>query len=160
MLDPFAGVGTVGRVAAAMGRRFILIEKRADYYTTLRRELSQPALATQWQWILTTCNTIGARTMTTTPNLYDLNSAAGVRQIVAALFQGYNYRLYTEGQTRNQLLDAYRQLAAVRRRLPANAGHSEWMAAVHDELGRSGTTWPVAAWPDQQDRPESGHTPG
>ena len=32
-----------------------------------------------------------------TPNLYDLNSAEGVRQIVAALFQGYNYRLYTEG---------------------------------------------------------------
>ena len=32
-----------------------------------------------------------------TPNLYDLNSAAGVRQIVAALLQGYNYRLYTEG---------------------------------------------------------------
>ena len=43
VLDPFAGVGTVGRVAAAMGRRFILIEKRADYYATLRRELSQPA---------------------------------------------------------------------------------------------------------------------
>lgn len=30
-----------------------------------------------------------------TPNLYDLNSAAGVRQIVSALFQEYNYRLYT-----------------------------------------------------------------
>ena len=29
-----------------------------------------------------------------TPNLYDLNSAAGVREIVAALLQGYNYRLY------------------------------------------------------------------
>lgn len=41
VLDPFAGVGTVGRVAAAMGRRFILIEKRADYFATLRRELSQ-----------------------------------------------------------------------------------------------------------------------
>ena len=40
-----------------------------------------------------------------TPNVYDLNSAVGVRQIVTALFQGYNYRLYTEGQTRNQLLD-------------------------------------------------------
>ena len=53
-----------------------------------------------------------------TPNLYDLNSANGVRQIVAALFQGYNYRVYTEGQTRNQLLDAYQRLIAVRRRSP------------------------------------------
>ena len=65
-----------------------------------------------------------------TPNLYDLNSADGVRQIVAALFQGYNYRLYTEGQTRNQLLDAYRQLTAVRQRLPADATHEEWMTAI------------------------------
>ena len=60
-----------------------------------------------------------------TPNLYDLNSAEGVRQIVTALFQGYNYRLYTEGQTRNQLLDAYQQLAAVRQRLPVDAGHGD-----------------------------------
>ena len=44
VLDPFAGVGTVGRVAAAMGRRFILIEKRADYYAALRRELA-PAIS-------------------------------------------------------------------------------------------------------------------
>ena len=40
VLDPFAGIGTVGRVAAAMGRRFILIEKRADYFETMRRELA------------------------------------------------------------------------------------------------------------------------
>ena len=73
-----------------------------------------------------------------TPNLYDLNSAAGVRQIVAALFQGYNYRLYTEGQTRNRLLYAYRQLTELRGRLPANAGYDEWMAAVRRELGQVG----------------------
>ena len=73
-----------------------------------------------------------------TPNLYDLNSADGVRQIVAALFQGYNYRLYTEGQTRSQLLDAYRQLAAIRRRLPEDAGHAEWIAAAQDELDTAG----------------------
>lgn len=73
-----------------------------------------------------------------TPDLYDLNSAAGVRQIVAALFLGYNYRLYTEGQTRHQLLAAYEQLLAVRRRLPAGAGHSEWLAALQAELGPSG----------------------
>ena len=40
VLDPFAGIGTVGRVAAAMGRRFTLIEKRADYFETMRRELA------------------------------------------------------------------------------------------------------------------------
>ena len=39
-----------------------------------------------------------------TPNVYDLGAVAGVRQIVTALFQGYNYRLYTEGQTRSQLM--------------------------------------------------------
>ena len=39
VLDPFAGTGTVGRVAAAMGRRFLLVEKRADYYETMRQEL-------------------------------------------------------------------------------------------------------------------------
>ena len=73
-----------------------------------------------------------------TPNLYDLNSVSGVRQIVAALFQGYNYRLYTEGQTRSQLLDAYRQLLEIRQRLPSDAGHSEWIAAVRSELETSG----------------------
>lgn len=73
-----------------------------------------------------------------TPDLYDLNSAAGVRQIVAALFQGYNYRLYTEGQTRNQLLDAYRRLAGIRKRLPDYAGYDDWMSAIRAELDRGG----------------------
>ncbi len=73
-----------------------------------------------------------------TPNVYDLSSTAGVRQIVAALFQGYNYRLYTEGQTRSQLLDAYRQLMAIRHRLPVNAGYDQWMAAVRSELDQVG----------------------
>ncbi len=73
-----------------------------------------------------------------TPNVYDLSSVAGVRQIVAALFQGYNYRLYTEGQTRNQLLDAYRQLSAIRQRLPGNADYDQWLAAVRAELDGAG----------------------
>ncbi len=30
-----------------------------------------------------------------TPTFYDLNSPAGLRAIVTALFCGYNYRLYT-----------------------------------------------------------------
>ncbi len=72
-----------------------------------------------------------------TPDLYDLRSVSGVRQIVAALFQGYNYRLYTEGQTRNQLLDAYRQLIAIKSRLPNGAGYDQWMAAVRKELEQS-----------------------
>ncbi len=61
-----------------------------------------------------------------------------MRQIVAALFQGYNYRLYTEGQTRSQLLDAYRQLIAVRQRLPGNAGYDEWLAAARAEFDGNG----------------------
>lgn len=72
----------------------------------------------------------------TTPTLYSLDSADGVRQIVAALFQGYNYRLYTEGQTRRDLLEAYRRLGAVRQRLPEDAGPAEWVTAVQSELER------------------------
>ncbi len=45
VLDPFAGVGTVGRVVKAMGIRFLLVEKRADYYEIMRRELGQILLA-------------------------------------------------------------------------------------------------------------------
>ena len=41
VLDPFAGTGTVGRVAAAMGRRFLLIEKHPDYFEVMQRELRQ-----------------------------------------------------------------------------------------------------------------------
>ena len=39
ILDPFAGSGTVGRVASSMGRKFILIEKRTDYFASVRQEL-------------------------------------------------------------------------------------------------------------------------
>ena len=46
VLDPFAGTGTVARVAAAMGRRFVAIEKRADYFETMRKELSQLGFST------------------------------------------------------------------------------------------------------------------
>ena len=44
VLDPFAGTGTVGVAAGAMGRRFILIEKSRRYYETLRRQLQQGSL--------------------------------------------------------------------------------------------------------------------
>ena len=46
VLDPFAGSGAVGRVAAAMNRRFVLIEKRPDYFDLMRRELAQLPAAT------------------------------------------------------------------------------------------------------------------
>lgn len=45
VLDPFAGTGTVGRVANAMGRRFILVEKQPDYFEVMRRELQQLSLS-------------------------------------------------------------------------------------------------------------------
>ena len=70
----------------------------------------------------------------TTPTLYSLDAADGVRQIVAALFQGYNYRLYTEGQTRHDLPAAYRRLLAVRQRLPEDAAPADWVNAVQSEL--------------------------
>ena len=46
VLDPFAGSGAVGRAAAAMNRRFALIEKRPDYFDLMRRELAQLPAAT------------------------------------------------------------------------------------------------------------------
>ena len=39
VLDPFAGTGTTGRVAARMGRRFLLIEKNRKYYDLIRAKL-------------------------------------------------------------------------------------------------------------------------
>ena len=39
VLDPFAGTGTVGRVASTLGRRFILTENRSDYFEVMRQEL-------------------------------------------------------------------------------------------------------------------------
>ncbi|MDE2839622.1 MAG: site-specific DNA-methyltransferase, partial [Chloroflexota bacterium] len=32
VLDPFAGVGTTGRVAGRLGRRFFMVEKSLDYF--------------------------------------------------------------------------------------------------------------------------------
>ncbi len=39
VLDPFAGIGTVGRVASSLERKFILIEKRPDYFEEIRYQL-------------------------------------------------------------------------------------------------------------------------
>jgi DNA modification methylase len=39
VLDPFAGSGTVGRVALKMGRRFFLVDNEAKYFQTMRREV-------------------------------------------------------------------------------------------------------------------------
>lgn len=38
VLDPFAGIGTVGKAAAKLGRRFVLIEREPKYVDTIRRE--------------------------------------------------------------------------------------------------------------------------
>ena len=40
VLDPFAGVGTVGVAAARLGRRFVLSEVEPRYVTIMRRELA------------------------------------------------------------------------------------------------------------------------
>ena len=68
------------------------------------------------------------------PNLYDLDSLEGLREIVTALFLGYNYRLYTEGETRQQLLDAYRQLNEFRRGLAGRTGDEERAESVRSAL--------------------------
>jgi len=38
VLDPFAGIGTVGKAAAKLGRRFVLIEQDANYVSIIREE--------------------------------------------------------------------------------------------------------------------------
>lgn len=38
VLDPFAGIGTVGRAAVKLGRRFVLIEKNPEYVEVIRAE--------------------------------------------------------------------------------------------------------------------------
>jgi DNA modification methylase len=38
VLDPFAGIGTVGRAAARLGRRFVLIERESAYVDIIREE--------------------------------------------------------------------------------------------------------------------------
>jgi DNA modification methylase len=38
VLDPFAGIGTVGKVATRLGRRFVLIEKDPQYNSIIRNE--------------------------------------------------------------------------------------------------------------------------
>ncbi len=36
ILDPFAGIGTVGEADAKLGRRFVLIEQEASYLSVIR----------------------------------------------------------------------------------------------------------------------------
>ncbi len=38
VLDPFAGIGTVGKAAVILGRRFVLIEQNQDYIAIIREE--------------------------------------------------------------------------------------------------------------------------
>ncbi len=40
VLDPFAGTGTVGRVALQMGRRYLLIENNPKYFKIIKREMT------------------------------------------------------------------------------------------------------------------------
>jgi DNA modification methylase len=41
VLDPFAGIGTTGRAAASLGRRFVLIENEVKYIEVIRREMPE-----------------------------------------------------------------------------------------------------------------------
>ena len=39
VLDPFAGIGTVGKAAARLGRRFALIEQNPEYVSMIRSDV-------------------------------------------------------------------------------------------------------------------------
>ena len=41
VLDPFAGIGTVGKVAAKLDRRFVLIDISSEYVNVMRKEAQQ-----------------------------------------------------------------------------------------------------------------------
>ena len=57
-----------------------------------------------------------------------------MREIVAALCLGYNYRLYTEADTRNDLLIAYQQIVDIFRALPQGSSFEDWMDALRQEI--------------------------
>jgi DNA modification methylase len=41
VLDPFAGIGTVGRAAAKLSRRFVLIDQEPRFVAIMREEVRQ-----------------------------------------------------------------------------------------------------------------------
>jgi site-specific DNA-methyltransferase (adenine-specific) len=43
-LDPFAGSGTLGAVAAALGRRYVLVDRSAEAIAVMERRLGRRAL--------------------------------------------------------------------------------------------------------------------
>jgi DNA modification methylase len=45
VLDPFAGSGTVGRIALKMGRRFFLVDNESKYFQIMQREIGLAAKA-------------------------------------------------------------------------------------------------------------------
>ena len=53
VLDPFAGIGTVGKAATKLGRRFVLFEKDADYIKIIREEVQEwlQAKSEEVNWI-------------------------------------------------------------------------------------------------------------
>jgi DNA modification methylase len=58
VLDPFAGIGTVGKAASQLGRRFVLIEQNPEYIEVMRSE-AKSWLGTEAKHILTlNCNPI------------------------------------------------------------------------------------------------------
>jgi site-specific DNA-methyltransferase (adenine-specific) len=44
VLDPFAGSGTTGAAAAALGRRFVLVDESADAVAVMTQRLGQVAV--------------------------------------------------------------------------------------------------------------------
>ena len=50
VLDPFAGVGTVGRVAHDLERRFMLVEKSPQYFDIIRCELADTHPLVSYEW--------------------------------------------------------------------------------------------------------------
>ena len=47
VLDPFAGSGTTGAAARALGRRFVLVDENPDAIDVMRRRLGDGVLVTR-----------------------------------------------------------------------------------------------------------------
>jgi len=58
VLDPFAGIGTTGKAAVALGRRFVLIEQNPDYINIIRKETEDWLGAEARQVLTINCSTI------------------------------------------------------------------------------------------------------
>ncbi len=67
-------------------------------------------------------------------------SAEGIREAVARILEGHNYRLFFEDVTKRRLIATYRNLAEYR--MEDEADDEKWKEAIRNELAKDGNKHP------------------